>query len=336
MTDSRNSLLRPLYPELTAYASAFIDVPAIEESPAHQVYYECCGNPDGLPVIYLHGGPGSACRPNHRRYFDPDKYHIILFDQRGCGRSLPLGELNRNTTHDLISDMESIRQQLKIEKWVVFGGSWGSTLGICYSRHHSGHVFAMVLRGVFLGRQQDIEWVYTQRGAAQLFPAQWQVLMQGLTPEQQKSPLSAFMTALENDKSQRQIAVAYALYDWQSVIGQLEPQEKPNTVDEAQLIAHFKIQLHYALNQCFISDSPLLSDLEMLIPIPTWIIQGQYDLVCPTHQSWSLHQALPRSHLIMIHLAGHAANEERVIDALVSTTDAISTGHHPQISSLLV
>jgi len=325
VTDPQNLPLRPLYPELTPYASAFLDIPAIDDLSAHQVYFECCGNPEGIPVIYLHGGPGSACRPQHRRYFNPDKYHIILFDQRGCGRSLPLGELSRNTTQDLIHDMETIRQKLGIDKWLIFGGSWGSTLGICYSREHSSHVLAMVLRGVFLGRQQDIEWVYNKDGAAQLFPSQWQSLMHCLNPIQQMAPLSAFMSALQSTEPEQRLAMATALNDWQSAIGRLEQQNKSAMlIDEAQLMAHFKIQLHYALNQCFISDRPLLSDLDALRLLPTWLIQGQYDLVCPTQQSWALHQALPHSKLRMIHLAGHAANEDSVVDALVSTTDEIA------------
>lgn len=323
MTDSQNSSLHLLYPELEPNASAFIDIPATTNSPSHQVYFECCGNPNGLPVIYLHGGPGSACRPNHRRYFDPEKYHIILFDQRACGRSLPLGELADNTTQHLIADMEKIRQQLKIERWVLFGGSWGSTLALCYARSHSERVLAMVLRGIFLARQQDIDWVYTPDGVAKLFPAEWQTLMQCLSEEQQQDPLSAFMTTLQSSSS-HQLSLARALYDWQHAIGRLEQQEKPTTLDEAQLLAHFKIQLHYALNQCFISDKPLLSSLATLRSIPIWIIQGQYDLVCPTQQAWTLHQALPQSKLQMIHLAGHAANEASVIAALISTTDKIA------------
>jgi len=329
VTDSQNLPLCPLYPELTPYTSAFLDVTATDNSASHQVYFECCGNPQGIPVIYLHGGPGSACRPNHRRYFDPGKYHVILFDQRGCGRSRPLGELSQNTTQHLIQDMEAIRSQLAISQWIIFGGSWGSTLGLCYARQHANHVLAMVLRGVFLARQQDIEWVYAQHGAAQLFPSQWQALMQCLNPDQQKSPLSAFLLALQSEDMQQRLTMAYALYAWQSSIGRLEQQDDPATLDEAQLVAHFKIQLHYALSQCFISDTPVLSDLESLKTIPTHIIQGQYDLVCPTQQAWSLHQALPNSDLTMIHLAGHAANEDSVIDALVSTTDHIASQLEP-------
>jgi proline iminopeptidase len=316
--------MRPLYPELTPYASDFIVTSPSDNVVKHEVYFECCGNPNGIPIIYLHGGPGAACWPHHRRYIDPEKYHLILFDQRGCGRSQPLGELAHNTTQGLIDDMETIRQKLNITRWVLLGGSWGTTLGLCYAKQYPQHVLAMLLRGIFLGRQQDIEWVYSEHGAAQLFPAQWQTLMAQLNSEQRKSPLSAFMAQLQNDDVNQRLTMAYALYHWQSVIGRLELQEHVTTLDEAQLIAHYRIQLHYALNDCFISDKPLLSGLDSLATIPTWIVQGQYDLVCPTQQAWSLHQALPDSQLLMVHLAGHAANEDTIIDAMVRTTDAMA------------
>jgi len=324
VSDPRKQVMRPLYPELTPYASDFIDTSASENTVKHRVYFECCGNPDGIPVLYLHGGPGAGCWPHHRRYTDPEKYHLILFDQRGCGRSTPLGELNQNTTQDLIDDMEAIRQKLNINQWVLLAGSWGTTLGLYYAKQYPQHVLAMVLRGIFLGRQQDIEWVYGEHGAAQLFPAQWQTLMAQLNSEQRKSPLSAFMAQLQDGDANQSLATAYALYHWQSTIGRLALQENVTTLDQTQLLAHYRIQLHYALNSCFISDKPLLSDIDSLAGIPTWIIQGQYDLVCPTQQAWSLHQALPHSQLLMVHLAGHAANEDSIIDAMVTTTDKIA------------
>lgn len=333
MTDTQDIPLRPLYPELLPYTSAFIDLPAVDETRSHRVYFECCGNANGIPVIFLHGGPGSACRPHHRRYFDPEKYHVILFDQRGCGKSEPLGQLAHNTTQDLIADMEVIRQQLAIPKWVVFGGSWGSTLALCYARAHPDTVISMVLRGIFLGRQQDIEWVYAAQGAAQLFPAQWQTLMHCLNDAQKEAPLTAFMAALHSDNTAQQLTSAYALYEWQSAIGQLEQHEQPTTIDEAQLIAHFKIQLHYALNHCFIAEVPILSHLEALKSLPISIVQGQYDLVCPTTEAYALHQALPHSELIMIHLAGHAGTEDKVVDALVTAMDKIALQFQHLIST---
>lgn len=324
MSDPRKQVMRPLYPELTPYASDHIDVSPSENTVKHRVYFECCGNPKGIPILYLHGGPGAACWPHHRRFVNPEKYHLILFDQRGCGRSEPLGELSHNTTQDLIDDMEAIRQQLNINQWILLAGSWGTTLGLCYAKQYPQHVLAMLLRGIFLGRQQDIEWVYNEHGAAQLFPAEWQTLMSQLNPEQRKSPLSCFMAQLQNGDANQSLATAHALYHWQSTIGRLELQENEITLDEAKLVAHYRIQLHYALNNCFISDKPLLSDIDSLTAIPTWVIQGQYDLVCPTQQAWSLHQALPDSQLLMVHLAGHASNEDTIIDAMVSTTDAMA------------
>jgi proline iminopeptidase len=293
---------------------------------AHQIYIEQCGNPKGIPVIFLHGGPGSACRSHHRRYFDPALYRIILFDQRGCGRSKPLGELENNTTQYLMTDMEVIRQKLAIQKWLVFGGSWGSTLALCYAQHHPEQVFAMVLRGIFLGRQSDIDWVYDLQGVAALFPDAWQRLMQHITPSERSSPLNAFLKRLVNTERQQQINMAHALYEWQRLIGRLAPAEHQPTLDESQLIAHYRIQLHFATQQCFIRHHAILDNIDSIRHIPTWLIQGRYDLVCPVKQTWTLYQAWPESQLNLIHLAGHAGDEAAVIDALVATTDTIA--HH--------
>lgn len=324
MNNAQSPSFHPLYPELTPYSTDVINREVLSHGGAHQIYIEQCGNPAGIPVVFLHGGPGSACRPQHRRYFDPSLYRIILFDQRGCGRSRPLGELENNTIQHLITDMEIIRQQLAIQQWVVFGGSWGSTLGLYYAQQYPEQVLAMILRGIFLARQQDIDWVYTQDGAAQLFPDVWQRLMQHLAPIERTTPIPAFMNALLSNDKQQQTNIAYALYDWQSMIGRLALIDNQSTLDEEQLIAHFQIQLHFALQQCFIEQHAILDNIGTLHPIPAWLIQGRYDLVCPVKQSLELHQAWPNSQLNLIHLAGHAGDEPAVIDALINATNTVA------------
>jgi proline iminopeptidase len=324
VTNAQTPSFRPLYPELSPYSTDLISREVLSHGGAHQIYVEQCGNPKGIPVIFLHGGPGSACRPQHRRYFDPAVYRIILFDQRGCGRSRPLGELENNTLQYLMADMEIIRQHLAIQQWVIFGGSWGSTLGLCYAQQYPEQVLAMILRGIFLARQQDIDWVYAQEGAAQLFPDVWQRLMQHLDPIERAAPISAFMDALLTTDKQQQTTIAYALYDWQSMIGRLAPLEDELTLDEEQLIAHFQIQLHFALQQCFIEQHAILDNIDTIHHIPAWLIQGRYDLVCPVKQTLALHQAWPDSRLNLIHLAGHAGDEPAVIHALIAATSTVA------------
>jgi len=332
VTHSQNVHLRSLYPEIEPYQHFFIAGDAIDEVTQHQIYVECCGNPEGIPVLFLHGGPGSGCRPNHRRYFDPKLYHIILFDQRGCGRSTPVGSLTHNSTAHLIKDIEAIRRYLHLEKWLLFAGSWGTTLALSYAIAFPDTVLALILRGVFLGREEDINWVYAQSGAARLFPAQWQQLMSHLSPEQQQQPLESFHSLLHDPLHSTQLSTAKALYQWQACIGHLTLRESATAIDETQLLAHFHIQLHYALAQCFIADKPILKHVQDLTAIPTWIVQGQYDLVCPSDQSWALHQALTQSQLKMVHLAGHAGDEPEIIDALISITDATATRFQHLIS----
>lgn len=315
--------LKTLYLELVPYQQFYLSGDQLENGSNHHVYVECCGNPNGIPVLFLHGGPGSGCRPYHRQYFDPELYHIILFDQRGCGRSSPLGELSNNTTADLISDMEAIRQHLAIKQWILFAGSWGTTLALSYAIKHPATVVAFVLRGVFLGRKTDIDWAYNADGAARLFPEQWQRLMALLSSEKPHSALIEFQHLLHQPDKQLQIDTALALYRWLGAIGRLSIAKHDKEPDYDQLIAHFRIQLHYALAGCFIAEQPILENLSAIQTIPTWIVQGQYDLVCPTEQSLALHKAMPNSELIMVHMAGHAGNEPEVIDALIDITDRL-------------
>jgi proline iminopeptidase len=314
-----------LYPEIDPYQTHHLQRETLEGGGHHQVYVEECGNPDGIPVLFLHGGPGSGCRPQHRCYFNPDKYRIILFDQRGCGRSTPSGELENNTTAFLVSDMEAIRSALGIERWVLFGGSWGATLALCYARDYPQQVMSMILRGTFLGRRSDIEWVYAEGGASRLFPDAWQKLVAPLPESQRQKPLQAYFDKLCDPDEAVQLAAAQTLNGWEGTIVMMRDHEfEPDTTQPPGPLAHSRIQLHYALNECFIKDSPLLDTVAKLADIPTVVIHGRYDLVCPMQQSWRLKQAWPEIDLRIVPLAGHAAGEPDLITALVEATDELA------------
>lgn len=320
----------PLYPEIEPYAIHNIDMELLSNGLQHQVYVEECGNPDGIPIVFLHGGPGSGCRSQHRCYFDPEFYRIILFDQRGCGRSKPHGELENNSTQHLIADMESIRQQLNIDSWVIFGGSWGATLGLCYAQQYPKNVLAMILRGIFLGRQQDIDWVYAEGGASKLFPDAWQNLVANLPATEHKAPLSAYYQQLTHSDEVHQMSAAKTLQSWESTIVTLRDHEyQHDHSKEPGPLAHSRIQLHFALNKCFISDNPILDNIDAIRLIPTIIVHGRYDIVCPIQQTWELHQAWPEAELNIIPMAGHAAGEPALIEALVTATRKIAKHIRP-------
>lgn len=315
-----------LYPETEPYQTHQLPRERLSSGQQHQIYVEECGNPHGIPVVFLHGGPGSGCRPQHRRYFNPEKYRIILFDQRGCGRSTPSGELEHNTTAYLISDMEAIRALLQIDKWTIFAGSWGATLALCYAREHPSRTQSMILRGTFLGRAEDINWVYAEGGASRLFPEAWQQLVEPLAAREKDKPLQPYFDLLTAADETIQMDAAMRLNIWEATIVTLRDHHYESDMAAGpDPLAHSRIQLHYALNECFIADKPILSQLETLRDIPTQVIHGRYDLVCPVQQSWQLKQAWPEVDLIILPLAGHAAGEASVIDALVKATNSLST-----------
>lgn len=314
-----------LYPEIEPYQTHMLTRERLSHGGCHQVYVEECGNPDGIPVVFLHGGPGSGCRPQHRSYFNPEKYRIILFDQRGCGRSLPSGELENNNTDYLVEDMEFIRSSLNIDRWVLFGGSWGATLALCYARRHPQKVVSMILRGTFLGRAQDIDWVYAEGGASRLFPEAWQRLVADLPEAEQRTPLQSYYDKLTSADEAEQLAAAQTLNAWEGTIVMMRDHDyEPDLSEQPGPLAHSRIQLHYALNQCFIGDAPILASIESLKTIPTTVIHGRYDLVCPLQQSWELKQAWPAIEFRIVPLAGHAAGEPGLIDALIAATDQLA------------
>ena len=312
-----------LYPEIEPYQTHNLKMETLNNGLQHSIYVEECGNPDGIPIVFLHGGPGSGCRPQHRCYCDPNLYRIILFDQRGCGRSTPHGELENNSTSYLIADMEAIREQLKIQQWVIFGGSWGATLGLIYSQHHPNNVLAMILRGIFLGRQEDIDWVYAKGGASKLFPDAWQAFTTHLSIADQQHPLKAYYEQLTSPNELCQMAAAKTLQAWESTIVTLRDYEYQFDQNKSSdPLAHARIQLHFALQECFIGEQPILDNIDLIKHIPSMIIHGRYDIVCPIEQAWELHQAWPEAKFTVVPLAGHAAGEPAVIDALITATDS--------------
>lgn len=321
-----------LYPEIEPFSSYYLSSNCTGKKLAteHQIYVEQCGNPSGIPVVFLHGGPGSGCRPSHRCFFDPKRYHIILFDQRGCGRSRPLGTLVNNTTDDLIQDMEHIRQHIGIKNWLVFGGSWGSTLGLYYASHYAEHVSGLILRGLFLGRQQDIDWVYTNNGAAKIFPEAWHNLIKDLPCSQQAKPLTIIYQQLVGDDIQLSNAMFDKLQRWESSLVYWQKSLSFEEKTDKQAIKFEEksapiIQLYYSLNQCFIADSPLLEIIENIRHIPTKIIHGRQDMVCPVEQAWQLKQHWPEADLSIIDMAGHVASEAKLINALLEATNDFAT-----------
>ncbi|MFT7007426.1 MAG: proline iminopeptidase [Colwellia sp.] len=309
-----------------------------ESAIEHHLYIEQCGNPLGIPVVFLHGGPGSGCRPSHRCFFNPELYHIILFDQRGCGRSRPYGALAHNTTANLIQDMEAIRQHIGIEQWLVFGGSWGTTLGLYYAHHFAERVSGLILRGVFLAREQDIDWVYAENGAAKIFPDAWDNLVEDLPLSQQAQPLSVIYKQLTGDDTKLSNDIFNKLEHWESslIYWQETLSFEANAIDNSiensveSSVESSKnednkvpsiIQLYYSINHCFIAKEPLLDLVQTIRHIPTKIIHGRHDMVCPLEQAWQLKKHWPEAELSIIEMAGHVVNEPKIIDALVKATD---------------
>ncbi len=309
--------MRTLYPPIEPYNTLSLSVDA-----RHTLYVEESGDPDGLPFVFLHGGPGAGCEAHHRRLFNPDVCRIVLFDQRGCGRSTPFADLTDNTTQHLVADMEAIRESLGIESWIVFGGSWGSALALAYAQTHPERCLGLIVRGVFLCRQRDIRWFY-QDGARFLFPDLWEDFAALIPQDERDDMVAAFYRRLTGDDAdvRRRAALAWSI--WEGKTATLLPN--------AAVIAFFsdprvamslaRIECHFFHNQIFLRDGQLLDDAERLSDIPGIIIHGRYDVVCPPEQAYLLHQRWPRSELHIVAAAGHAAFEPGIIHHLVDATD---------------
>jgi proline iminopeptidase len=310
--------MRTLYPELAPYQTGTLQVDG-----RHTLYWEQCGNPDGKPVVLLHGGPGAGCSDNMRRFHDPAKYRIVLFDQRGAGRSTPHADLVDNTTWDLVADIEKLREHLGIARWQVFGGSWGSTLALAYAETHPQRVTELVLRGIFMLRRWELEWFY-QEGASRLFPDAWQHYIDAIPPVERHDLISAFHRRLTSDDPQLRLAAARAWAIWEGGTSYLQiPSDYADTHGDAEFaLAFARIENHYFVNGGFFEvEDQLLRDVHKIADIPGVIVHGRYDVVCPIQNAFDLHRAWPKAELIVSATAGHSAFEAENVDALVRATD---------------
>lgn len=306
-----------LYPPLEPHRQLTLAV-----EPPHRLYVEESGNPDGLPVVFLHGGPGAGCVEDHRRLFDPARYRIILFDQRGAGRSQPHAELTHNSTQALVADMETIREQLNIEKWVVFGGSWGSTLGLVYAETHPERVIALIVRGIFLCRQQDIQWFY-QQGASRIFPDYWQDFVAPVAEAERHDMVAAYYRLLTSEDAEIRLRAARAWSVWEGRTLSLLPcNSAAEAFSHEQLaLSLARIECHYFMHNSFLDDNQILRNAHRLADIPGSIVHGRYDIICPLDNAHALHKAWPTARYQVIDDAGHAVTETGIRDALINATD---------------
>ncbi len=310
--------MRTLYPEITPYHTDKIKVSAI-----HTLYFEECGNPNGRTVIFLHGGPGGGIQPSYRQYFNPEKWRIILLDQRGCGQSTPFAELRENTTWDLVADIETLRQHLKIEKWAVFGGSWGSTLALTYGITHPESCTAFFLRGIFLLRKKEIDWFY-QEGCSKIYPDAWEEYLKPILPSERGNLVHAYHQRLTSPDAQVRRSAAKAWAIWEGSTSKLIPDNKmiEHYGEDNFAEAFARIECHYFTNKGFFpEDNFLLNNVHKIRHIPAVIVQGRYDVVCPAENAWDLHRAWPEAELKIIPNAGHSVSEIGTTDALIEATD---------------
>ena len=311
-----------LFPNIEPFNTFHLPV-----SDLHTIYVEESGNKNGKPVIFLHGGPGGGVDPKYRRYFNPDKWHIIMFDQRGCGKSTPFAELKENTTWDLVDDIEKIRNHLSIDRWVIYGGSWGSTLSLAYSQTYPDSCKALILRGIFLVRKKEIHWFY-QEGASKIFPDNWQSFVAPIPIEKRNNLLEAYYNLLIGEDSSKKIEAAKAWSTWEGSTVRLI-QDKDfigDFSDEKFAEAFARIECHYFMNHAwFDSDNHLIENVDKIRHIPAVIVHGRYDIICPVENAWELHQAWPESELHIIPDAGHSIFEEGIKDKILEYTEKFSS-----------
>lgn len=315
-----SSPMSQLFPEIRPNRSFFLTTDA-----PHEVYVEECGNDTGLPVVFLHGGPGGGCNSSHRRYFDPEIYRIILLDQRGCGRSKPHAELENNHTQGLIDDLETIREKLEIDRWVVFGGSWGSTLGLLYAEAFPDRVLALILRGIFLCRRHEINWFY-QHGAHRVFPDYWEEFESIIPEEERGDMVAAYYKKLTGEDEIARMAAAKAWSNWEGHCATLYPSKATRAffADPRVALALARIESHYFFNDAFIKPNQILRDAYRIQNIPGVIIHGRYDMVCQVQNAFDLHKAWPKAELVIVPGAGHAASEPSIQDALLKASKDVA------------
>ena len=311
--------MRDLYPSIDPFDTGFIAV-----DPPHRIYYEQSGNPRGKPVLFVHGGPGGGTAPRMRRFFDPLAYRIILFDQRGCGRSTPHASLERNTTWSLVADMERLRDHLAIERWQLFGGSWGSTLSLAYAQTHPAQVSELVLRGIFTLRRWELEWFY-QAGASALFPEAWAAYEAVIPAAERGDMIAAYHRRLTSADRAIQIEAARAWSRWEASTSHLLTDEAQIEAfsDDDFALAFARIEAHYFVNRGFFhTDTELLDGIAGIRHLPAVIVQGRYDVVCPMATAWALHERWPEARFVVVPDAGHSAFEPGIASELVEATDS--------------
>ena len=309
-----------LYPAIEPYDSGFI------KKGIHEIYYEQSGNPKGKPAIFLHGGPGGGAGGFSRRFFNPKKYRIVLFDQRGCGKSKPHACLEDNTTWHLVEDIESIREQLDIEKWLVFGGSWGSTLALAYAQSHPQCVSELVLRGIFMLREKELQWFY-QYGASEIYPEAWQGFLKEIPKEKRTNLIEAYREIFGSEDEEKKLSAAKAWSKWEASTSFINhnPEAVKESINSQFALAFALIENHYFVNKGFLeNENQLLDNIEKIRHIPAVIIQGRYDVVCPPTTAYELYQEWPESELKIAPYSGHSAFEEEITDLLIETTNNFS------------
>lgn len=316
---SNQSIDEVLYPEIDAYSTGFLQV-----SELHTIAWERSGNPDGIPVIVIHGGPGGGSQSSYRRYFNPEKFDIIQFDQRGCGQSTPYAELTDNNTQASVSDLEMLRESFGIERWHVFGGSWGSTLSLIYAQNHPNRVLSLTLRGIFMCRKSELHWFY-QDGASHIFPDAFDHYRDHIPKDEQGNLIEAYYSRLTDSDVDVRRSAAREWTRWEMATSRLFPD--PEYLDKAEdldfAVAFARIECHYFINAIFVEEAYILNHASKIIDIPTTIVQGRYDVVCPPKSAWELHKALPQSDLIIVPDAGHSMGEVSIARELVKATDAL-------------
>ena len=309
-----------LYPAIEPYDSGFI------KKGIHEIYYEQSGNPKGKPAIFLHGGPGGGAGGFSRRFFNPKKYRIVLFDQRGCGKSKPHACLEDNTTWHLVEDIESIREQLDIEKWLVFGGSWGSTLALAYAQSHPQCVSELVLRGIFMLREKELQWFY-QYGASEIYPEAWQGFLKEIPKEKRTNLIESYREIFGSEDEEKKLSAAKAWSKWEASTSFINhnPEAVKESINSQFALAFALIENHYFVNKGFLeNENQLLDNIEKIRHIPAVIIQGRYDVVCPPTTAYELYQEWPESELKIAPYSGHSAFEEEITDLLIETTNNFS------------